>query len=64
MNEDRCPVCGNADRNRICHPNDAPTPDPLSDAPDHILDGLTCWCRPYPDREDPEVIIHRMEVKA
>lgn len=33
-------------------------------SPDHILVGMTCWCRPYRDPEDPEVIIHRAEGKA
>lgn len=41
---------------------DSPARDPLRADPDHILVGLTCWCRPYPDHEDPEVIIHRLEV--
>ena len=34
----------------------------LSSEPDHIFHGLDCWCGPYPDREDPEVIIHRSPI--
>ena len=37
---------------------------PFLVSPDHILDGLTCWCRPYRDAEDPEVIIHQQEARA
>jgi hypothetical protein len=32
--------------------------------PDHVLDGLTCWCRPYRDSVDSGIIIHRPEGKA
>lgn len=32
---------------------------PLLASPDHILTGLMCWCRPYRDPEEHEVIIHR-----
>ena len=28
----------------------------------HIFHGLDCWCGPYLDREDPEVIIHRSPI--
>ena len=37
---------------------------PFLVSPDHTLDGLTCWCRPYRDAEDPEVIIHQREARA
>lgn len=30
----------------------------------HVLNGLDCWCRPYPDTEDPTVIIHRTAGRA
>ena len=57
---DRCPVCGNVDRNRICHPDDDTTSEAnVAGSIDHVCDGLKCWCRPYRDTEDPEVIIHR-----
>ena len=29
--------------------------------PDATGDPLSCWCRPYRDGEEPEVIIHRKE---
>lgn len=34
---------------------------------EHITDGddpLACWCRPYRDSVEPEVIIHRKEGEA
>lgn len=33
-------------------------------ASEHSPDGLTCWCGPYPDTEEPNVIIHRAEERA
>lgn len=41
----------------------APIPESSTD-PDHILDGLTCWCRPYRDPSDPETIWHRREARG
>lgn len=32
--------------------------------PDHVPVGTACWCRPYRDTEDPDIIIHRPEAKA
>lgn len=34
---------------------------------EHVTDGdgpLACWCGPYRDTEEPEVIIHRKEGEA
>ena len=30
----------------------------------HILIDLVCWCHPYPDPVEPEVIIHRKAAEA
>lgn len=30
---------------------------PLSDSREHILNGLTCWCKPYVD-QDTGYVIH------
>lgn len=38
--------------------------DELLRVKEHILDHpdpLACWCRPYADTEDPDIIIHREE---
>lgn len=26
--------------------------------PEHIVDGMECWCHPVPDELEPYVIIH------
>lgn len=28
---------------------------------EHVLDGLTCWCRPERDAECPDVVVHVQE---
>jgi hypothetical protein len=33
---------------------------PLFDGREHICDGLTCWCGPRADDEEPLVIIHNV----
>jgi hypothetical protein len=30
----------------------------------HILIDLACWCRPYADAADPEIVIHRKAADA
>ena len=36
---------------------------PNADKREHILDE-SCWCRPYPDGQEPLAIIHRKEGEA
>jgi hypothetical protein len=49
--------------------NDRPEPGepqhvvPLPDE-GHILIDLVCWCHPYCDPSDPEVIVHRKAAEA
>jgi hypothetical protein len=32
--------------------------------PEHDIKGWACWCQPTPDKEDPNVVVHREPEEA
>ena len=57
-----CDNCGHTMDWR-CHPPQgaAPRAEGLAEHITDFLDPLSCWCRPYRDNDEPQVIIHRKD---